>query len=156
MFLRSAMFPTAGAAKATKSLVNRFAQASWPPQAISTLAASGAVSALSGSMTSATLKTLLSISGVGGRVTQLTFRTADATARTIRVKIVVDGTTVCDATSTSITTINEGGVFAGQRSGTTVLILPPIVWNSTIVIEYASSVTETDKITAEYIYNTES
>ena len=155
MFLRSSMFPSAGAQKATKSMVNRFAQAAWPSQSVATLVTNGAVSALSGAMTATTLKTLLSVSGVGCRVGLLTFRTNDATARTIRVKITVDGTVICDATSARITVAGEGGAFSGVRAAASPFILPMIKSNSTLLIEFASSLTETDKITAEYIYNTE-
>jgi len=155
MFLRSAMFPTAGAAKATKSLVHAYSQSSWAAAAISAQVPP-CISALSGAMTAGTLKTLLSISGVGVRLFHLTFRTNDATARTIRVKITVDGTVICDATSASISTSGNGGLWAGFRSTSTPNAPITITSNSVLLIEYASSVTETDKITAEYFYNTES
>jgi len=157
MFLRSVMFPSAGAAKATRTIVNAFTQASWTGRPITTAANQGAISALSGSMTAATLKTLLNISGSSVNMTQLTFRTADATARTIRVKITIDGFVASDATSSSISASNTGCAIAGSTapsSGHSV-ITPPIKANSTLLIEYASSLTETDKITAEYDYNTE-
>lgn len=157
MFLRSAMYPSStSAAKSTKSIVNAFTQASWTSQAISNLTNSGVISALSGAMTANTLKTLLSVSGSSGQLTQLTFRTNDVTARTIRVKITVDGIVACDSTSASISTSGNGGVWSGTKSTATYFVLPPIFWKSTLVIEYASSLSETDKITAEYVYNTES
>ncbi len=157
MFLRSSMFPTAGAAKATKSSVNKFTQASWAAVTIGSATGRGGIAALSGSMTAATLKTLLNISGTGVNLTQLTFRTNDVTSRTIRVKITVDGTVICDSTSTAITTVDNGGCWAGSITfaSNPSMAVPAIRSNSTLLVEYASSVTETDKITAEYIYNTE-
>ena len=155
MFLRSAMFPSAGAAKATKSLVSAYTQASWAGTTISTQVPP-CISTLSGAMTAGTLKTLLSISGVGVKLFHLTFRTNDVTARTIRVKITVDGTVICDATSASISTSGYGGVWAGMRSTSSPNAPIIMTSNSTLLIEYASSLSETDKITAEYFYITES
>jgi len=157
MFLRTAMFPSAGSAKATRTIVNAFAQASWTGRPISPGVNNGAIASLSGSMTAATLKTLLNISGSSVNLTQLTFRTADATARTIQVKITIDGFVACNATSASISAANTGCVISGSAAPNAgdAIILPPIKANSTLLIEYASSLTETDKITAEYAYNTE-
>ena len=109
MFLRSSMFPSSGGQKATRSIVNRFTQAAWGSYSISAGTLRGTIAALSGSMTAATLKTLLNISGTGVNMPQLTFRANDATSRTIRVKITVDGIVVCDSTSAAITTGSNGG-----------------------------------------------
>lgn len=155
MFLRSSMFPSSGGQKATRSIVNRFTQAAWTPISITSNAAGGAISANSGAMTADTLKTLLSVSGVGTRVSHLSFRTADSTSRTIRVQITVDGIVVCNSTSSAITVGSDGGFWAGSRSNGDPPFIPEITSNSTLLIEYASSLTETDKIIAEYIYNTE-
>ena len=157
MFLRSAMYPSStSAAKSTKSIVNAFTQASWTARGIGQLMSNGTIATLSGAMTAATLKTLLSISGSSGQMTQLTLRANDATARTIRIKITVDGIVACDSTSASISIINNGGIWSGTQTTSSPFVLPPIFWKSTLVIEYASSLSETDKITAEYVYNTES
>lgn len=159
MFLRSAMFPSSGtAAKSTKSIVNKFSQASWAGVLLYTgYPNGGIITATSGSMTAATLKTLLSVSGASGQMTYLSVRTADATSRTIRVKITVDGIVACDATSASISAANTGGVWTGaSTSALPANLLPPIFWKSTLLIEYASSLTETDKLIVEYAYNTES
>jgi len=157
MFLRTAMFPTAGSQKATKSIVNKWSTAGYTAVTVANGATNGAIATLSGSMTAATLKTLLSVSGVGCRVRYLTFRSNDATARTVRVKITVDGTSVYDFTSASFSVSGNGVFLAGHVSvsSTTTIMLPDIISNSTMLIEYASSLTETDKITADYIYNTE-
>ena len=139
---------------ATKSLVHAYTQTSWASASIVTQAP--CIATLSGAMTANTLKTLLSISGVGAQLLHLTFRTNDATARTIRVKITVDGTVICDSTSASISTSGSGGLWAGIRSTSSPNAPITITSNSSLLIEYASSLSETDKITSEYFYNTES
>lgn len=155
MILRSSMFPSStGATKSTRSIVNPYSQAGWNSITVNSLTG-WTISTLSGAMTTNTLKTILSISGVGGQVSLFTFRCNDATARTIRVKITVDGIVVCDSTSASISASGNGGFLAGTYSSSSSIILPPIFWKSTLLIEMASSLTETDKFTIEKIYNTE-
>jgi hypothetical protein len=68
----------------------------------------------------------------------------------------VDGTVICDSTSASISTSGSGGLWAGIRSTSSPNAPITITSNSSLLIEYASSLSETDKITSEYFYNTES
>jgi hypothetical protein len=152
MFLRSSMFPSAGQRKATRALFNKYAIAGTAGAGITTLGQS--ISTLSGVMTGATLKTFLNVSGIGGEMPILSVRTNDATARTIRVKITVDGIAY-DITSASLSSSGSGVVLAGPVNASNPLITPSIKWNSTFVVEIASSLTETDKLTIEWIYNTE-
>ena len=153
MFLRSNMFPAStGALKSTKTIVNKFGISGTAGAAIYSDAM--AISTLSGAMTLNTLKSFLSISGSGGSMPCLTVITNDATARTIRVKVTIDGVAY-DFTSATISTSGNGVVLAGRTDATLASRTPPIVWKSTLVIEVASSVTETDKLTLEWIYNTE-
>lgn len=157
MFLRTNMFPSStGATKSTRSLVSRFAVAAWTPVTVSSMVPRGAIATLSGATTAATLKSMLSVSGVGGQMTLLTLRTNDATARTLRMKIVADGITICDTTSASVSVVDNGGVWVGSIVTTNPANpFPSISWRSTLTIEIASSVTETDKLTIEWAYNTE-
>ena len=151
--LRSNMFPAStGALKSTRSIFNKLAVSGTAGLAITTH--NEGINTLSGAMTLNTLKTFLSVSGTGGEMPLLTVRTNDATARTIRVKITVDGVAY-DFTSASISTSGNGVVLAGSTSSTNPSFTPPIRWKSTFVIEVASSVSETDKLTIEWIYNTE-
>lgn len=153
MFLRSNMFPAStGALKSTKSLFNKYAIASTAGEAIS--GNPQAIATLSGAMTLNTLKSFLSVSGSGGEMPLLTIRTNDVTARTIRVKLTIDGVAY-DFTSASISTSGKGVVPAGSINSSAIPFTPSIKWKSTFVIEIASSVTETDKLTIEWIYNTE-
>lgn len=150
--LRSTMIPSASATKSTKSIVNRYGVSGTVG---TTIATDGlAISTLSGAMTLNTLKTFLSVSGSGGQMTLLTIRTNDATARTIRAKLTIDGVAY-DFTSASMSTSGFGVVIAGNTASTIPTRTPPLYWKSTFVIEVASSITETDKLTIEWIYNTE-
>jgi len=153
MILRSNMFPAStGALKSTRALFSKFAISATAGTAITTSAF--AIATLSGAMTATTLKNFLSVSGVGGEMSFLTIRTTDATARTIRVVLTIDGIPY-DFTSASISTSGNGVVLAGINSGTGGIQIPNIKWKSTFVIEVASSVSETDKLIIEWIYNTE-
>jgi len=153
MFLRSNMFPAStGALKATRAIFNKLAISGTTGVALGSHV--GGIDTLSGAMTLNTLKSFLSVSGTGGEMPLLTVRTNDVTARTIRVKITVDGVAY-DFTSASISTSGTGVILAGSNSSINPSVTPPIRWKSTFVIEIASSVTETDKLTIEWIYNTE-
>ena len=153
--LRSTMIPSASATKSTKSIVNMFSSAGYTTRAVQDYSTTGAVVTLSGALTAATLKTMLSVSGSGGQITLLTVKAVDVTARTIRVKITCDGVSVYDYTSANTATANNGATIAGPNSSTSSLVLPPILWKSTVVVEIASSLTETDKLSVQWIYNTE-
>jgi hypothetical protein len=147
------MFPASGSTRKTTSINNAFSVAGFT--AISTgITNTVAVSTLSGALTAATLKTMISLTG-SGRFTWFSIKTIDATARTMRVKITVDGNSVYDYTSASISAANIGVFLAGFNSGVSA-ILPDIVYTTSLKIEIASSLTETDKFTTYWIYNTES
>ena len=71
----------------------------------------------------------------------------DSTARTIRLKLTLDGGVVYDKTSASSTSSGAGlnpiGIW---NQSTTTLALEPIAYNESILIEVASSLSETNKI----------
>ena len=115
----------------------------------------GATAALSGAMTAGTLKTALSITG-RGRINWAAIYTNDATARTLRMKITVDGSVIRDYTSASISTTSSGfvGLGGGSIVGVTAegVFYQPVRFGESLLIEIASSVTETDKATFAYAY----
>lgn len=151
--LRTNMFPAStGALKSTRAVINKYGIAS--TAGVSVNSNGQAIATLSGAMTLNTLKSFLNVSGTGGEMPLLTVRTNDATARTIRVKLTIDGV-VYDFTSASIAVSGTGVILAGSNSSANPSFTPSIKWKSTFVIEIASSVTETDKLTIEWIYNTE-
>lgn len=156
MILRTTMFPTSNSSlKSTRSIVNAFSSAGYTTRPVQDYSTVGAISTLSGALTAATLKTMLSVSGVGGTMSLLSLRAVDVTARTIRMKITIDGIVAYDATSASTTTANNGATIAGQFSSSTPMTFTPISWRSTFLIEIASSLTETDKLSLQWHYNTE-
>lgn len=153
------MFPSpntssaSSALKSTRSFFHKYAIASTAGVPITPFGQS--ISTLSGAMTANTLKTFLSVSGSGGEMPVLSIATNDATARTIRVKITIDGNAY-DFTSASISTSGSGVILAGAANTSNPIITPSIKWKSTLLIEVASSVSETDKLTIYWVYNTES
>lgn len=106
----------------------------------------------SGACTAGVLKTILSVTGSKVRLNYLQLTNNDATARNNRVRITIDGTVVFDAT-----VANSSGshhVAVGQLVGgtTTSALFQPVDANNSLLIEYSSSVTETDKATLYYAY----
>jgi len=136
---------------ATKFLYNAFTAAGWVGDnslSVPTMARG----AVSGALTANTLVDLLNESGSAGQIDQLGIYTVDATARTTRIVITVDGTVILDVTSASISSASAGGFWAGVRGGTSVGQLPPIKYTNSIRIQYASSLTETGKFTTALAY----
>jgi len=113
----------------------------------------GASTALSGAMSAGVLKTALSVSG-RGRINWAAVYTNDVTSRTLRMVITIDGAVVRDHTTAAISTINTGfvGIGGGTASTTPVAVFQPLRFTSSLLIEIASSVTETDKATFASIY----
>lgn len=112
---------------------------------------------LTGALTSGVLSSaLIDISGTAGALYDCAMYTNDATARTLRIQVVADGVTAFDSTTGSVGASGSGfwAVVNGQISSSVVLVIPPIVFNSTLTVKVASSVTETDKTTLAYTYAT--
>lgn len=118
------------------------------PNSLVTLAATGA-------LTAGTLATVLSLSGKGA-ISFLACGGVDVTARTHRLKVTLDGVVIYDGTTASTT--NSGAVlavigsFAPSATTTPVIVFEPLVFNSSLLVEYASSVTETAKSVIAYRY----
>lgn len=143
-----------GGNRATKSVVNYWADGGVSAQfGGGTGLVAGHKSITSGSLTANTLATQLTISGAG-EVSSLICCTADATARTVRMQVVADGTTVFDATSNSVSNAGYGicaagtGAANGSNNGT------PIRFNSSLVVKVCSSLTETGKLVTSYLAQT--
>lgn len=110
----------------------------------------------SGAMTANTLKQMLNISGSAGSMSVLGVYTNDATARTVRMKVTIDGVVVYDATSNSIGVSNAGHLVAGAYAYVAFDDGNPIRWRTSCLVEIASNLTETDKLTFGYKYMLES
>lgn len=144
--------------RATKQIINNVSTAGFPWAGVRS-SIQGAKSVASGAMTANTLKTVISVSGSAGVMDYLTIKTADATSRTLRVKITVDGVVVFDFTSAATATTGDIACIISSTTDTSATAPEPselkLTWNNTLLIETASSVTETDKFTYYYRYNLE-
>ncbi len=105
-----------------------------------------------GAMTAATLKTVVSVTG-SGVLKAFGAYTVDATARTIRMQITLDGVVVFNSNSASISNTGYGG-FAVGGTLTVEGYLDQIPFNTSMLLELASSLTETSKITPVACYST--
>jgi hypothetical protein len=137
-----------GGTRSTKSIVNGCSSSGYA--AINLNSIPGSVRLLnSGALTANTLKTILNVSGAG-IFHVLGARTNDATIRTVRMRLTIDGTVVFDSTSAAAGA-NTGGLITGSSNGTTPLPGATVVFNSSAVFEIASSLTETDTISTLYV-----
>ena len=144
-----------GANNTTRQIVNSNATAGFTPFNGDIDAASTVLGkeVLSGALTANTLATVLSLTGPG-EVPLLTSYTKDATARTVRTVVIVDGVTVFDFTSASIGVPKRGAIVAGQvASGGSSYVTQgnPIRFSVSLVVQQASNLTETDKLALAYI-----
>lgn len=130
---------------ATKRLYNAFNFDGWTSAPLSNVAA--AVASVSGALTADTLVDLIDESGSAGEISQFSIKTNDATDRTIRVVVTIDGVVIFDRTSASISAADNGCVLAGVRSDAQTFQMPPIRYTNSKKIQYASSLTETGKFT---------
>lgn len=136
-----------------KNATNLIARAS---NAIAITRSSGLLGLTYASVTSTTagvLKTVFSYTNGGGIMPQFTISTQDATSRTLRLKVTIDGVVVFDATTSAINATLNGYCLAGTVTGSGSFIHPPITWSNSILIEAASSLTEANPFGVEYVYN---
>ena len=139
-----------GGSRPPKTIVNSSSSGTL----LSSIGVSGAKSIASGATTADVLKTMLSISGAGA-VKFLCLTKVDTTPRTIRLKVTIDGVTVFDATSASDTNANYGLLAVGSSIDSAWPQLDSVAFNSSLLVEAASSVaSETDKLTLYTIYET--
>jgi hypothetical protein len=129
------------------SIINRFSSGGVSSTNVNASTTTNALEITAGSAyssTPGTLQTVLSVTG-RGRVNLLTAYAKDATVRTIRLRITIDGAVAFDATTNSIGVGNTGLVAIGwltvSGSGTTTgLAFQPVDYQESILIEAASSV----------------
>jgi len=112
--------------------------------------------ALSGALTAATAKTMLNITGSAGEMAWLSLYAVDATARTVRVRVTVDGVVspyAFDSITNSFSSANIGIIVVGNLTSTSISTISlNLRWNSSLLVEIYSSLTETDKLTLLYNY----
>lgn len=146
----SSIFQFMGGARATKSIVNAFSASGWTPVAVNV---NGGRLLLSGALTAATLKTMLTVTGAG-EVSSLALTAVDSTTRTLRLRVSVDGVVAFDSTSVAASAAGNGCVIGAGVGGSGVIFSgSPIRFLTSLVVEVASSVTETDKLQLAYVLN---
>lgn len=106
-----------------------------------------AIAVLSGALTAGTLKTVLNATGRGRIGFAAVWHTSDATARTVRIKVTVDGVVVFDHAANNLSGQTAGLVAVGTIAGN----LQWIEYRQSVLIEIASSLTETDKLSSAYV-----
>lgn len=141
-----------GSIQATKALYNACSAAGY-----TALTGVGQITvaknSASGALTANTLVDLINESGSAGYLSQLSIFTNDATSRTLRIVVTVDGASIYDITSAAMTASGSGAVLAGAVSSTNPQALPPIYYTNSIRAQYASSVSETGKFTISLARN---
>ena len=152
MFLTSNMVPAGSASKSTTGIVNSFNTAGVAPDPMTAASTNrGVKTTLSGTLIANTLKSMLTITGQPGSMSVCALYTSDATAQTLRLRVIVDGAyTAFDTTTASVSTMARGILAAGttDTAATNVLIDgSPIHWKTSIEILIASSAAATDKLT---------
>lgn len=110
----------------------------------------------SGACTAATLKTILSLSGKGV-LSLLGVESADVTSRTHRIKVTLDGVVVFDGTTAATTSAATAFMVVGSvnylvSSVGAVVTYEPLAFSTSLLIEYASSLSETNKSYIAYRY----
>ena len=102
----------------------------------------GSVTTASGALTANTLKTMLSITG-SGKCNLIAVTTADTTSRTVRLQITLDGVVIFNQTTGAITTASNPITFNNNTS---------LDFLSSLKVEIASSLSETDKLSTSINY----
>lgn len=101
---------------------------------------------LSGALTADTYKEMISLS-IPGLLRLCGVYSIDGTARTLGLKIVIDGTTVIDAVSAALSAANAGWMAVGINHELDNMGLESgIRFNASLSISIKSSISETDKI----------
>jgi hypothetical protein len=147
-----------GGNRPPKTIINGFnvATAALIPMALSGTPGKPLKLVLSGSMIAATLKTALSLTG-SGVINWLSLMGNDATTRTFRMKITIDGVVVFDpgvSASGGTSGILPIGLYSEGSTSFPSIGFQPTNFNSSLLVEIASSLTETDKMTFGYNYIT--
>ena len=137
-----------GGSRPPKVIINAYSTNGFTPLAVS---AAGAKAILSGAVTAGTLKTILSLTGQGA-IDFLSFSAFDITSRTVRCKVTIDGVIVFDSTGSALTSANGGVVFGSIVNG--YASLNTVNYNSSVLVEIASSLSENDKVGIYVIYKT--
>lgn len=113
----------------------------------------GVANLTSGALTAATLATVLNISG-RGTLNFCAAKSVDATSRTIRLQVTIDGRVIFNTTTAAIAAVGSGLIAVGNitTSSDQTALFQPISFNTSCLVQIASSLNETDKITTMVNY----
>lgn len=106
---------------------------------------------LSGALTADTYKAILSITG-SGIINFLGYFSVDTTERTMTIRITLDGTVVYTHSIASVTVAKCGIVPVGRTDGTYIVGIDSIPFDSSLVVDIKSDLSETDKVYINTIY----
>jgi len=139
-----------GARRTPTSIVNGFSAGGYhySGNAVNQVCQAGKAT-LSGALTAGVLATVASLTGPGVLYI-VAADSVDATSRTHRLKLTLDGVVVFDATSDAVTAAAYGIMAVGEQFITTTYLAQiigerGITFETSCLIEYASSVSETAK-----------
>lgn len=110
------------------------------------------IQTLSGACTGGAWKSILSITGSPVRLNALMMSCVDATARTVQLRITIDGVVVFNnskATSSAMILVAVGQVIYGLTNS---LAFQPVDAASSLLVEYQGNLSETDKVSFNYNY----
>lgn len=133
----------------TTEIINFHSAGSTSTTNLNASASNNAREVLSGTLTANTPATLIDLTG-RGEVSWLSAYALNSTARTIRMIVTVDGIEVFDATSASVSGTNSGIAAVGAGSSTNVNQANVLRYNSSLRVEVASSLSETDLVAIAY------
>ena len=147
-----------GGSRPPKNIINAFSTSGVTGIAmlLSSGEASKAVKVVGlGAVTAGVLKTALSVTGAG-QIDFLAIVAADTTPRTLRMKVTIDGVVAFDSTTASISITGAGMPVIGvAASATSVsMTLQPTFFNSSLLVEAASSLSEAAPANVGYNYRT--
>ena len=147
-FLGSSGIKPAGIINGTAVATFHRAQSSMATSITGLIGTTAVTPTVTGALTANTLATVLSLSGKGV-ISFAGCASFDATSRTHRMKITLDGVVIYDATTAATTNVADYLLPIGSVTNHATLspgvIFEPIVFNTSLLIEYASSVSETGK-----------
>lgn len=138
-----------------KVMVNGFSTNGWTRLPPCPSPVQGLPNVSSGALTAGVLAQVLNVTGPGV-LEYLSVINKDATSRTLRIKLVIDGVTVLDATSAALTAVGTaclvGAVSWTSGASPIAVALGAIPFRTSCVLYVASSLTEAAPFTIQYVY----
>ena len=145
-----------GGSRTPRAIINRTSTTGATADTLDIGAGWGFRQVASGTLGAGTLADVLNITG-GGELNFVVCQGVDATTRTHRFKLTLDGVVVYDATTAAVAAVRSGIVLVGglsSISATPSMTVEKVTFNSSCLLQYASSLGETGKTTFGLLYKT--